>query len=183
MILRKTEMDGLFLAELERRGDNRGFFARQYCSKEFESLGLKFSLAQANCSFSSLKGTLRGMHFQLGEATETKLVRCIKGALWDCVVDLREYSPSFGRWFGTELNSENRKMLVVPKGFAHGFITLTNDTEILYLVDEFYCPEKERGVRWNDSAFNIKWPIEPVVISEKDSAHPDFAPGMYKFQS
>ncbi len=176
MILTPLSIHGAYLIDLEKRGDERGFFARQFCQREFEKAGLEFQLAQANTSFSADKGTLRGMHYQLGSAAETKLVRCIRGAIWDCVLDLRPESDTFGQWFGAELSAENRTMMLAPKGCAHGFLSLTDDSEILYLVDEFYSPELERGVRWNDPKFSIDWPFEPSVISQRDSSHPDFCP-------
>jgi dTDP-4-dehydrorhamnose 3,5-epimerase len=176
MILTPLSIHGAYIIELEKRGDSRGFFARQFCQKELEKAGVSFQLAQANTSFSADKGTLRGMHYQLGEAAETKIVRCIQGAIWDCVLDLRPDSPTFGQWFGAELSAENRRAMLVPKGCAHGFLSLTEDSEILYLVDAFYTPELERGVRWNDPRFAIEWPFAPNIISERDQKHPDFDP-------
>jgi dTDP-4-dehydrorhamnose 3,5-epimerase len=134
---------------------------------------------QVNNSLSAQKGTLRGMHYQLAPKAETKLVRCIRGALYDVILDLRPDSPTFGKSFGAELSAENRRMMYVPKGFGHGFVTLTDDTEAFYFVDEFYGPEQERGVRWNDPRFAISWPIEPVVISDKDRGHRDFDPAWH----
>ena len=172
----ETPLKGAYLIELEKRGDERGFFARAFCKNEFTALGLNNEIVQINNSLSRDKGTLRGMHYQLAPKAEDKIVRCIKGSLFDCIIDLREDSPTFCKWFGTELSAENRNMLYVPKGFAHGFITLQEDTEAFYLVTEFYAPDKERGVRYNDPKFNITWPIEPIVISDKDKNHPDFNP-------
>jgi dTDP-4-dehydrorhamnose 3,5-epimerase len=129
---------------------------------------------QVNNSLSAQKGTLRGMHYQLAPKAETKLVRCIRGALYDVILDLREDSPTFGRSYGAELSAENRRMMYCPKGFAHGFMTLTEDTEAFYFVDEFYAPQHERGVRFDDPKFGISWPLEPVVISDKDKNHRDF---------
>jgi len=174
MIFYKTYLEGAFTIELEKRGDERGFFARFFCIKEFEALNLDSRIVQINNSFSKDKGTLRGIHYQLSPKEETKIVRCIKGSLWDVIVDLRPNSPTFLKWFGAELNEENRKMMFVPKGFGHGFITLSENTEALYLVTAFYSPENERGIRWNDSKINIKWPSTPIIISEKDKNHPDF---------
>jgi len=173
MIFESTPLQGACVIELEKRGDERGFFARVFCEKEFAAQGLVTRFVQINNSLSADVGTLRGMHYQLPPASETKLVRCIRGSLWDCIVDLRPDSPTFKRWFGAELSAENRRMMYVPKGFAHGFITLEPDTEAFYLVDEFYAPELERGLRWNDPAIGIEWPAEPRVISEKDRNHPD----------
>lgn len=172
----ETPLKGAFVIELEKRGDERGFFARTFCKKEFEANGLNNEIVQINNSLSKDKGTLRGMHYQLSPKSEDKIVRCIKGCLYDVIVDLRPDSITFKKWFGTELSAENRNMLVVPKGFAHGFITLEEDTEAFYLVTEYYSPEHERGIRYNDPAFGIKWPIEPVIISDKDKNHPDFNP-------
>ena len=135
--------------------------------------------ATRDVSLSVEKGTLRGMHYQLAPRAETKLVRCVRGALYDVILDLRRGSPTFGRSFGAELTAVNRRMMYVPKGFAHGFITLAGDTEALYCVDEFYAPEHERGIRWNDPKFDIQWPIEPIVISDKDRQHRDFDPAWH----
>lgn len=176
MIFNETPLAGAYLVDLEKRGDDRGFFARAFCQREFAELGLPTEIVQANNSLSADKGTLRGMHYQLAPHAETKMVRCVRGALWDCILDLRPESATFGQWFGAELSAENRRMMIVPKGFAHGFITLTDDVEAFYFVDEYYAPEHERGVRWNDPKFNIEWPLEPVVLSPKDEAHPDFDP-------
>lgn len=170
----ETPLKGAFVIELEKRGDDRGFFARAFCEKEFQAAGLPSRFVQVNNSLSAQRGTLRGMHYQLAPKAETKLVRCIRGALYDVILDLRRESPTFGQSFGAELSAENRKMLCVPKGFAHGFITLADATEAFYFVDEFYGPECERGVRWNDPKFGIKWPMEPVVLSDKDQKWRDF---------
>jgi dTDP-4-dehydrorhamnose 3,5-epimerase len=174
-----TPMPGAYLVELERRGDDRGFFARLFCEKEFADAGLVSRFVQANNALSQSKGTLRGMHYQLGEAAEVKLVRCIRGAFWDVILDLRPASPTFGKWFGAELNEDNRLMMYVPKGFAHGLITLRDDTEALYLVSDFYAPAHERGVRWDDPRFGIQWPLPHTEISAKDAAWRDFDPGWH----
>lgn len=174
MLFHETPLAGAYVIELEKRGDERGFFARAFCRDEFAQAGLTTTIVQVNNSLSGDVGTLRGMHYQLPPHAETKIVRCIRGALWDCILDLRPNSPSFGKCFGETLSAENRKMMYVPKGFAHGLITLEPNTEAFYLVDEFYHPESERGVRWNDPKFDIRWPIEPAVISEKDAGHRDF---------
>jgi dTDP-4-dehydrorhamnose 3,5-epimerase len=174
MKFHETPCAGSYLIELEPFADDRGFFARAFCAREFSERGLVSAFLQVNNSFSARRGTLRGMHFQLPPRAETKMVRCVRGALWDCLLDLRTDSPTRGRWYGTELSAENRKMLYVPKGFAHGFITLCDDTEMLYFVDEVYDPGLERGVRWDDAAFGIEWPIAPTVISEKDRRIPDY---------
>jgi dTDP-4-dehydrorhamnose 3,5-epimerase len=170
----ETPLKDSFVIELEKYVDDRGFFARTFCKKEFAEVGLDNEIVQINNSFSKDKATLRGIHYQLPPKAETKIVRCIKGSLWDVMVDLRPESPTFLRWYGTELNEENRKMMFVPKGFGHGFITLTNNTEIFYLVTEFYSPEFERGLRWNDPRIGIDWPLTPQIISDKDNKHPNF---------
>jgi len=179
MLFNKTPLDGAYTIDLDKKGDDRGFFARFFCTEEFKQHGLDQHYVQVNNSLSAYKGTLRGMHYQLAPKAESKLVRCIKGALYDVILDLREGSPTFGQWYGTELTAENRKMMYVPKGFGHGFITLSDDTEALYMVSEFYAPQLERGIRWNDPRFNIQWPIAPKIVSDKDSAHPDFAPSIH----
>jgi dTDP-4-dehydrorhamnose 3,5-epimerase len=170
MKFHKTPLDGAFLVELEKRGDDRGFFARFFCEREFGAQGLETRFVQVNNSLSARKGTLRGLHYQLPPAAEVKLVRAIRGALWDVIVDLRAGSATFGKWFGAELNEDNRLMMYVPRGFGHGFITLTDDVETLYMVSDFYAPQSERGLRWNDPALAIQWPIAPTEISEKDKS-------------
>jgi dTDP-4-dehydrorhamnose 3,5-epimerase len=179
MIFTETPLVGAYLIDLEKRGDERGFFARAFCEKEFASHGLVAGFAQINNSLSAQRGTLRGMHYQLSPKAETKVVRCIHGALYDVILDLREGSPTFGESFGSELTAENRRMMYVPKGFAHGFFTLADDTEAFYLVDEFYSPEHERGIRWNDPKFLIRWPSQPNVLSDKDRNHRDFDPAWH----
>jgi dTDP-4-dehydrorhamnose 3,5-epimerase len=169
----------VYVVEMEKRGDDRGFFARAFCENEFAARGLATRMVQMNDSLSVRRGTLRGMHYQLAPKAETKVVRCFRGALFDIVLDLRRDSPTFGKTFGVELTAENRRMLYVPKGFAHGFVTLLDDTEAFYLVDEFYSPEHERGVRWNDPRFAIEWPVQPAVMSEKDRAYRDFDPAWH----
>ena len=179
MIFKETPLHGAYLIDLEKRGDDRGFFARAFCEKEFGAHNLATKFVQVNNSLSAERGTLRGMHYQLAPKAETKVVRCIRGALYDVIIDLRQESPTFGQHFGVELSAENRRMLYVPKGFAHGFITLAEQTEAFYFVDEFYAPEQERGVRFNDPKFKIQWPIEPVVVSDKDRGHRDFDPSWH----
>lgn len=175
----ETPLKGAYLIDLNRLGDERGFFARTFCTREFADVGLVTQFVQVNNSLSALQGTLRGMHYQLAPHAETKIVRCIRGALYDVIVDLRPESATFKQHFGVELTAENRQMLYVPKGFAHGFVTLEDDTEAFYFVDEFYAPDAERGVRWNDPAFAIDWPIEPLEISDKDARHGDFDPAIH----
>jgi dTDP-4-dehydrorhamnose 3,5-epimerase len=179
MVFTETPLKGAFMIDLEKRGDERGFFARAYCEQEFGKNGLITRFVQVNNSLSAQKGTLRGMHYQLAPKAETKVVRCIRGALYDAILDLRQGSPTFGQSFGAELSAENRRMMYVPKGFAHGFFTLTDDTEAFYFVDEFYAPECERGIRWDDPQFSIAWPGQPVVLSDKDRSHRDFDPAWH----
>ena len=172
----ETKLKGAYVIELEKHGDERGFFARAFCIKEYDEVGLRNEIVQINDSQSRYKGTLRGMHYQLAPKAEDKIVRCIKGSIYDVIIDMRKDSPTFCKWFGIELSAENKKSLFVPKGFAHGNISLEDNSELFYLVTEYYSPEQERGVRWNDPKFNIVWPIKPVEISEKDRNHPDFNP-------
>jgi dTDP-4-dehydrorhamnose 3,5-epimerase len=176
MIFTPTPLSGAYLIELDKKSDDRGFFARAFCEREFQEHDLTDHFCQVNNSLSAQKGTLRGMHYQLAPKAETKVIRCIRGAMYDVILDLRLGSPTFGKSFGAELTPENRRMMYVPKGFGHGFITLTDDTELFYFVDEFYAPEYERGVRYNDPAFDLRWPIVPSVISDKDRNHRDFDP-------
>lgn len=170
----ETPLEGAYLIDLTKRADERGFFARLFCKDEFEKKGLSANFIQANNSFSTFKGTLRGIHYQVDPKAEDKLVRCIRGSLYDVIVDLRKESKTYLKWFGAELNAENRRMMYVPKGFGHAFLTLEDNTEALYMVTEKYSPEHERGLLWNDPSFNIEWPISPTVISEKDQNHKIF---------
>lgn len=174
-----TPLQGAYTIELEKKGDNRGFFARFYCENEFRKEGLTDHFVQINNSLTGNKGTVRGLHYQLEPAAEVKVVRCLSGALYDVILDLRPDSPTFGKWFGAELNAENRLMMYVPRGFAHGFVTLQNDTEALYLVSSLYAPQQERGIRYNDPAFNIAWPVQPAEVSDKDASWPDFNPSYH----
>lgn len=169
-----TRLSGVFLVELEKRGDDRGFFARTFCEKEFAAQGLETRFVQQNASRSALKGTLRGMHFQRGADAEAKLVRCVRGAMFDVVVDLRPDSPSFRAWEGFEITADDHRMVYAPPGTAHGYMTLTDEAEVSYLVSAFYAPGAEGGVRWNDPAFNIVWPLAPTVLSDKDQNWPNF---------
>ena len=172
----ETPLPGAYLIDLEKRGDERGFFVRYFCKNEYAVHGLCSDIVQINNSLSAQAGTLRGMHYQLAPKAEDKVVRCVKGALFDVIIDLRPNSSTFLRHFGVELTAENRRMLYVPKGFAHGFLTLRDDTETIYLVTEYYAADHERGIRYNDAKLGIQWPMEPSVISPKDLAHPDFNP-------
>ena len=174
MKISPTPLNGAYLIDLEKQEDQRGFFARAFCSDEFQKSGLHSTFVQANDSLSVEKGTLRGMHYQLSPFAETKLVRCIRGSLYDVILDLRNDSPTFGHSFGAVLSSENRTMMYVPQGFAHGFLTLEPNTEVFYFVSTPYAPKYERGIRWNDPKFSISWPEVPTVVSERDSSHPDF---------
>jgi len=173
MRFERTTIKDNFLINLEKKEDNRGFFARYFCEKEFSEQGLNVRWVQINNSATKEAGTLRGLHYQQEPNAEVKLIRCLKGTIWDVVVDLRADSVSFGRWFGAKLSDKNRTMMYVPKGFAHGFISLEPDTEILYLVSDFYAPDAEGTLIWNDPDVAIKWPVAPKVISDKDkSAQP-----------
>jgi len=174
MIFTETELTGAFVVELEKRGDERGFFARAWCQKEFEAQGITSLPVQANMGFSRHKGTLRGLHYQVAPDAESKLIRCVRGAIYDIIVDLRPDSPTYKQWLGVELTAENRKALYVPEGFGHAYLSLVDDTEVFYQVSAFYAPQSERGARWNDPAFGITLPLEVQVITEKDQNWPDF---------
>lgn len=169
-----TELAGATVIDLERREDSRGWFARVYCEREFAQAGLPVRVAQTNMSLTRTRGTVRGMHFQAVPHAEDKLVRCVQGAIWDAIVDLRPDSPTYCKWIGVELSEANGRMLLVPKGFAHGFVTLTDDCAVTYQVSEFYTPAAERGVRHDDPAFGIAWPVPVVDMSDKDRTWPDF---------
>lgn len=174
MLFHETPLATARLIEIEKSGDARGWFARAFCAREFAERGLEHRFVQANNSVSAGRGTLRGLHYQLPPAAEVKLVRCFRGSFYDLILDLRPDSPSFGQWFGTELSAENRLMMYVPRGFAHAILTLEDNSEALYFTSASYAPEQERGVRWNDPRFAIRWPIAPSEISAKDSSWPDF---------
>jgi len=169
-----TKLPGVFEIHLEPMRDERGFFARTWCRSEFEEHGLESTLVQCNISFNTRKGTLRGMHYQAAPFAETKLVRCTQGAICDVVLDLRPQSPTFKRWVAVTLTEENRNMVYVPKGCAHGFLTLQDETEVFYQMSEVYNAESARGVRWNDPTFAIAWPEKVEVISDRDHNYPDF---------
>ena len=168
MKFQQTNLDGNFIINLEKKEDERGFFARYFCEKEFKKKKLNTNWVQINNSFTKDKGTLRGLHFQNPPHAEVKLIRCIKGVIYDVVVDLRKNSKTFGKWFGSYLSEKNRTMMYVPEDFAHGFISLTKNTEIIYLISNFYQPTAERTLVWNDPDVNIEWPEKPKVISKKD---------------
>ena len=169
-------LDGVVVVDIEPVADERGFFARTYCAAEFERAGLAPGFAQSSVSFNARRGTLRGMHYQSAPHEEVKLVRCSRGALFDVVVDLRPDSSTFCRWFGVELSADNGRALYVPRGFAHGFVTLEDGTEASYQISVPYRPESARGVRWNDPRFGIVWPIPPIVVADRDRGFPDFVP-------
>jgi dTDP-4-dehydrorhamnose 3,5-epimerase len=174
MIFLETSLKGAFIIEPEKHEDERGFFARTWCQREFATYRLKTRLAQCSISFSHKRGALRGMHYQAAPYEEVKLVRCTRGAIYDVVVDLRPDSPTFTRWVAVELTADNHRMLYVPEKFAHGFQTLEDNTEVFYQMSQFYAPEYARGVRWNDLAFGIQWPLAERIISERDHSYPDF---------
>ena len=177
MIFTETRLQDAYVIELERREDERGFFARAWCRHEFADHGLSSELAQCNVSFNRFRGTLRGLHFQVAPHAEVKLVRCTRGAVYDVIVDLRPGSPTFMQWVGIELTAENRRTLYVPEGFAHGYQTLEDATEVFYLASDVYAPEYADGLRWDDPAFRIEWPAtDGVTITERDRTYPDFDP-------
>ncbi|MEK7166434.1 MAG: dTDP-4-dehydrorhamnose 3,5-epimerase [Patescibacteria group bacterium] len=172
----KTSLNGAYLIELEKRVDERGFFARTWCADEFAKAQLKTNLVPQNMSFTQKAGTLRGLHFQKEPHAETKVVRCTKGKIYDVIIDLRPESATHKQWFGIELSADNYKMLYIPEGFAHGFVTLEDNCEVTYLVTAFYTPSADSGVRYNDPVFNIKWPVEVKYVSKKDKSFPDYVP-------
>jgi dTDP-4-dehydrorhamnose 3,5-epimerase len=174
MIFKETKLKGAYIIEIEPVEDERGFFARSFCAEEFEKHGLDRYIAQCNISYNGKKGTLRGMHYQVAPHEEVKLVRCTMGAIYDVIIDLRPDSSTFKQWMGVELTRENHQMLYVPEGFAHGFQTLEDRTEVLYQISEFHHPEWARGVRWNDPMFGIFWPVNVEIISVGDQQYPDF---------
>ncbi len=174
MIFIPTRLAGAFILEPEKQEDDRGFFARTWCQREFEAHGLNPRLVQCSISFNKKKGTLRGLHFQSAPHEEAKLVRCTMGAIYDVILDLRGHSPTFKEHVAVVLSAENRKMLYVPEGLAHGFQTLEDHTEVFYQMSEFYVPAPVGGVRWDDPAFGIQWPAADRIISERDRSYPDF---------
>lgn len=174
MIFTATTLKDAYVIDLELREDNRGAFARTFCAKDFEAHGLKPTVAQCNLSYNYKAGTLRGMHYQIPPAAETKLVRCTKGAIYDVIIDMRPDSPTYLQHFGVELTEDNHRALYIPELFAHGYQALTDGAEVVYQVGEFYTPGYERGLRYDDPAFGIQWPMPVTVISEKDAAWPLF---------
>ncbi|HXY02764.1 MAG TPA: dTDP-4-dehydrorhamnose 3,5-epimerase [Terriglobales bacterium] len=174
MIFRETRLAGAFVIEPEKLEDDRGFFARSWCEREFAEHKLNPRIAQCNISRNKKKGTLRGMHYQVAPHTEAKLVRCTQGAIFDVIIDLRAGSPTFKQHLAETLTAQNHKMLYVPEGMAHGFQSLEDNSEVFYQISEFYAPQYARGVRWNDPAFGISWPITDPIMLERDRNYPDF---------
>ena len=176
MIFQETPLKDAFVIDLERQEDERGFFARSWDQREFEARGLNPRLVQYNVSFNTKKGTLRGMHYQAKPYEEAKLVRCTRGAICDVIIDLRPDSPTFKQWKGEELTADNYRMMYVPEGLAHGFLTLKDRTEVSYQMSQIHVPASARGIRWDDPAFGIRWPIRVQVISDRDKNYPNFTP-------
>lgn len=168
----KTELEGVLIVEPAVFGDHRGFFMESWSKREFEKEGLYYDFVQDNHSSSAAKGTLRGIHFQRGDKAQAKLVRCVKGAVLDVAVDLRPASPTYKKWVAVELSAENKKQLLIPRGFGHGFVTLTDDVEFLYKADNYYAPEADGGIRWNDPEIGVDWGVEHPILSQKDENAP-----------
>jgi len=179
VIFTESPLRGAFIIDPEPVEDARGLFARTWCRREFEARGLETRMAQCSTSFNTRKGTLRGMHYQVPPFAETKIVRCVRGSMHDVIIDLRPGSPTFTRYVAVVLTAENRKMLYVPAGFAHGFQTLEDATEVFYQISEVYSPEHARGVRWDDPAFHIAWPEDERAIVARDRSYPDFHPPLF----
>jgi dTDP-4-dehydrorhamnose 3,5-epimerase len=177
VIIEETKLKGAFTVEMEPIRDNRGFFARAWCQREFEACGMITHFVQANVTFSPSRGTIRGLHYQVAPHQEIKLVRCTRGATWDVIIDLRPESAAYLQWLAIELTSDNHRMIYIPAGFAHGYQILMDDTEVFYQVGQFYAPGYERGIRWDDPAFGIEWPLtENLILSEKDKSWPNYSP-------
>ncbi len=174
MIFTETKLKGAYIIDLERVTDERGFFARRWCAKEFSSHGLSLAIVQVNIGHSAKKGTIRGMHFQTAPFAEVKVVHCSRGALYDVIIDLRDGSPTKGQWVGAELTADNGRMFYVPEGFAHGYQTLEDETDLVYQTSQLYAKEAAKGVRYNDPAFGITWPLPVSIISSGDKNWPDF---------
>lgn len=168
----KTKLEGVYIVEPKVFGDHRGFFMESYSGREFEKAGLNYEFVQDNHSSSTVKGTLRGIHFQRGDKAQAKLVRCARGVVIDVAVDLRHNSPTYKQWVAVELSEENKRQLLIPRGFGHGFVTLTDHVEFLYKADNYYAPEADGGIRWNDPELNIDWGVENPILSEKDANAP-----------
>jgi len=177
MIFIETTLRGAFIIEPEKNEDERGFLARSWCQREFEEKGIARQFVQSSVSYNKKRGTLRGMHYQIAPFEECKLVRCTAGAIYDVIIDLRSGSAAFAQHFGVVLTAKNYRMVYVPQGFAHGFQTLEDHSEVSYQISEFYAPDSSRGVRWNDPAFGIQWPVEDLTISRRDQEYPDLMPG------
>jgi dTDP-4-dehydrorhamnose 3,5-epimerase len=176
LLFKELDLIGAYLVDIEPRADDRGFFARTFCEDEFASSGLVTRFPQASISYNARRGTVRGMHFQAAPHEETKLVRCVTGAVYDVIVDVRPNSPTYLRSMGVELSAKNRSALYIPRGFAHGFQTLVDDSELLYMIDVNYVAEAARGVRWNDPSINVNWPDPIEVIADRDASFPDWQP-------
>ena len=174
MQFKTTNIRDVYVVDLDKHNDERGYFARAWCKNEFDKMGLKSTIVQCNLSFNHKKGTLRGMHYQIHPFEEVKMVRCIQGKIFDVVIDLRKDSDTYKQWIGIELSDENHRMLYVPEGFAHGYQTLEDNSIVYYQVTEFYQPGSETGTRWDDPAFKIEWPHKITSISDKDRNHPDY---------
>ena len=175
MLFRETKLKGAYVVDLDKKEDERGFFARVWCKKEFEAKGLNTNFVQANLALTRRKGTLRGLHYQIQPHQEVKLIRCIKGKIFDVLVDLRPASPTFKEWFGIQLTPNNYQMLYIPENIAHGYLILEDDSEVFYQVSKYYSPAAERGIRWNDPALNINWPeTSNLILSDKDKNWPDY---------
>jgi len=172
MNVTSTPLEGAYIVDISPSQDERGFFARTFCMDVFSSYGLSTHFAQCSVSFNAVRGTLRGMHFQAPPQEEDKLVRCTAGTIYDVIADVRPHSPTYAKWFGIELSAQNRRALMIPKGFAHGFLSLEDDTEVFYMISAPYVAAAARGFRWNDPAVGIEWPLKPSVISDRDSNLP-----------
>lgn len=172
MKITKTTIEGVVILEPQVFGDHRGFFMESWNKRRMEEAGLFYDFVQDNHSSSTVKGTLRGIHFQKGEMSQAKLVRCVRGAVLDVAVDLRKNSPTYKKWVAVELSAENKKQLLIPRGFGHGFLTLTDHVEFMYKADNYYAPEADAGIRWNDPDINVNWGIEAPILSEKDAKNP-----------
>ncbi|MBI4114833.1 MAG: dTDP-4-dehydrorhamnose 3,5-epimerase [Candidatus Niyogibacteria bacterium] len=172
MIFNQLKIKGAYSIILEPYLDERGFFAKNFCKDEFARAGIPFEIVQANVSLTKKKGTIRGMHFQTAPKAEDKIVVCLRGKIYDIALDLRKDSSTYGQWHSEELSEENKKMMLIPKGCAHGFQALTDDCLVQYFMSEFYSPDYASGVRWNDPAFHIEWPMPPTLLSEKDKNWP-----------
>lgn len=175
MIFTPTEIEGMFYVDLEPRIDDRGYFVRQFAQEEFEKTGINFKMVQTNQAYTKQKGVLRGLHWQTEPKLEAKFFQCLKGEIFDVVADTRPNSPSFKKWVGVNLSGDKFRLLYIPGDLAHGYETLTENCMVQYMVSEFYSPEFEKGLRWNDPTFNINWPIEPTFMSEKDKNLPNFS--------